>query len=212
MHIDCVVTLQYHSRCWIHKRHILRMIDCDVNWIFFFARFALLQIYRKRQVSNDITRSEFLAVLLEKSEVDKRLVPLKSEQNQTKMYIENLDSMSSLMSIKRHYKKDSRYVNDLYTLTYDNCESLNTISLISSIHMINTDDIDDDDSHNVSLIRYKVPVWMCVLLVERSWMPFFSVQLFSYKITLYFAIKINGITIMWLIHSAYTLAVNKMFP
>lgn len=40
------------------------------------------------------------------------------------MYIENMDSMSSLMSIKRHYKKDSRYVNDLYTLTYDNQESL----------------------------------------------------------------------------------------
>ena len=68
------------------------------------------------------------------------------------MYIENLDSLSSLMSIKRHYKKDSRYVNDLYTLTYDNCESLNTISLIESIHMINNDDVDDDNALNVSLI------------------------------------------------------------
>lgn len=71
------------------------------------------------------------------------------------MYIENLDSLSSLMSIKRHYKKDSRYVNDLYTLTYDNCESLNTISLISSIHMINNDDVDDDNALNVSLILRK---------------------------------------------------------
>lgn len=61
------------------------------------------------------------------------------------MYIENLDSMSSLMSIKRHYKKDSRYVNDLYTLTYDNWESLNSISLITSIHTIN----DDDDSDEI---------------------------------------------------------------
>lgn len=68
------------------------------------------------------------------------------------MYIENLDSLSSLMSIKRHYKKDSRYVNDLYTLTYDDCESLNTISLISSIHMINNDDVDDENALNVSLI------------------------------------------------------------
>jgi hypothetical protein len=73
------------------------------------------------------------------------------------MYLENLDSMSSLMSIKRHYKKDSRYVNDLYTLTYDNCESLNTISLITSIHTINDDDkidgvmVDDDHAMNVSL-------------------------------------------------------------
>jgi uncharacterized protein (UPF0305 family) len=65
------------------------------------------------------------------------------------MYIDGLDSLSSLMSIRRHYKKDSRYVNDLYTLTYDNCESLNTISLISSIH--NTINTDDD---NVSSIVY----------------------------------------------------------
>lgn len=76
-------------------------------------------------------------------------------ENSIKMYIENLDSLSSLMSIKRHYKKDSRYVNDLYTLTYDNCESLNTISLISSIHMINNDDVDDDNALNVSLILRK---------------------------------------------------------
>lgn len=60
------------------------------------------------------------------------------------MYIENLDSLSSLMSIKRHYKKDSRYVNDLYTLTYDCWESLNSISLIPSIHTINDDDDIDE--------------------------------------------------------------------
>lgn len=73
------------------------------------------------------------------------------------MYIENLDSLSSLIDIKRHYKKDSRYVNDLYTLTYDNCESLNTISLISSIHMINNDDDDlvvvDVAENNVSFFN-----------------------------------------------------------
>lgn len=51
------------------------------------------------------------------------------------MYIESMDSLSSLMSIKRHYKKDSRYVNDLYTLTYDNHESLYTTNdFISSLH------------------------------------------------------------------------------
>lgn len=55
------------------------------------------------------------------------------------MYIDNkMDSLSSLKSFKRHYKKDSRYVNDLYTLTYDNHESLDTIELIS-----NSPDIDD---------------------------------------------------------------------
>ena len=46
-----------------------------------------------------------------------------------------MDSLSSLKSIKRHYKKDSRYVNDLYTLTYDNHESLeDTVELISSLY------------------------------------------------------------------------------
>lgn len=63
------------------------------------------------------------------------------------MYIENMDSLSSLM-LKRHYKKDSRYVNDLYTLTYDNCESLNTISLISSIHTFHVDDNDNEDNED----------------------------------------------------------------
>lgn len=62
------------------------------------------------------------------------------------MYIENLDSLSSLMSI-RHFKKDSRYVNDLYTLTYDNQESLYaTTDLISPSHYtINNYDAEEDD-------------------------------------------------------------------
>jgi len=63
------------------------------------------------------------------------------------------------MSIRRHYKKDSRYVNDLYTLTYDNHESLDTISLITSLHatinneQLNGDDDDDDgdDDDDVSV-------------------------------------------------------------
>jgi hypothetical protein len=52
------------------------------------------------------------------------------------MYIDKaMDSLSSLKSIKRHYKKDSRYVNDLYTLTYDNHESVeDTVELISSLY------------------------------------------------------------------------------
>jgi hypothetical protein len=46
------------------------------------------------------------------------------------------------MSIRRHYKKDSRYVNDLYTLTYDNHESLeDTVELISSLYF-RTDIVD----------------------------------------------------------------------
>ncbi len=52
-----------------------------------------------------------------------------------------MDSLSSLKSIKRHYKKDSRYVNDLYTLTYDNHESLDTIELISSVFNKNDDKV-----------------------------------------------------------------------
>lgn len=32
---------------------------------------------------------------------------------------------------RRHYKKDSRFVNDLYTLTYDDNESLDTVKLKS---------------------------------------------------------------------------------
>ncbi|CRL01364.1 CLUMA_CG014288, isoform A [Clunio marinus] len=52
------------------------------------------------------------------------------------MYLDNkMDSLSSLKTIKRHYKKDSRFVNDLYTLTYDNHESLeDTVELISSLY------------------------------------------------------------------------------
>lgn len=33
---------------------------------------------------------------------------------------------------KRHYKKDSRFVNDLYTLTYDDHESLDSVRLFST--------------------------------------------------------------------------------
>lgn len=73
------------------------------------------------------------------------------------MYIESMDSLSSLMSIKRHYKKDSRYVNDLYTLTYDNHESLYmTNEFLSSLHnTINSGSIDEE---NVS----SLPEWLCV--------------------------------------------------
>lgn len=45
----------------------------------------------------------------------------------------NMDSLSSISSrgVKRHYKKDSRFVGDLYTLTYDDHESLDTVELIN---------------------------------------------------------------------------------
>lgn len=44
------------------------------------------------------------------------------------------ESLSSLPFSfdKRHYKKDSRFVNDLYTLTYDDHESLDSVRLFSS--------------------------------------------------------------------------------
>lgn len=59
------------------------------------------------------------------------------------MYIDcKMDSLASLKSIKRHYKKDSRYVNDLYKLTYDTQESLeDTVELISSLYF-RTDFVD----------------------------------------------------------------------
>lgn len=71
------------------------------------------------------------------------------------MYIESMDSLSSLMSIRRHYKKDSAYLNDLYTLTYDNHESLYmTNELLSSLHnTINSTDVAED---NVSFLNYYV--------------------------------------------------------
>lgn len=49
----------------------------------------------------------------------------------------SLNEPTSLSSLpyaydKRHYKKDSRFVNDLYTLTYDDHESLDSVRLFSS--------------------------------------------------------------------------------
>lgn len=48
-----------------------------------------------------------------------------------------LNETTSLTSLpftfdKRHYKKDSRFVNDLYTLTYDDHESLDSVRLFST--------------------------------------------------------------------------------
>ena len=35
--------------------------------------------------------------------------------------------------LRRHYKKDSRFVFDLYTLTYDDHETVDTVELFTSI-------------------------------------------------------------------------------
>ena len=60
-----------------------------------------------------------------------------------------MDSLTSLMSLKRHYKRDSKYVNELYTLTYDNHESLYlTNDFISSLN--NTINIQQVEEENVS--------------------------------------------------------------
>lgn len=68
--------------------------------------------------------------------IEKKEVFVSSSQTTRSMYIDNkMDSLTSLKSIKRHYKKDTRYVNDLYTLTYDNHESVeDTVELISSLY------------------------------------------------------------------------------
>lgn len=46
----------------------------------------------------------------------------------------DMEPLSSLPCTydRRHYKKDSRFVNDLYTLTYDEHESLDTVRLFAS--------------------------------------------------------------------------------
>lgn len=36
--------------------------------------------------------------------------------------------------MKRHYKKDSRFVCDLYTITYDNHESLEHLSILNAVN------------------------------------------------------------------------------
>lgn len=75
-----------------------------------------------------------------------------------------MDSLSSLMSIRRHYKKDSRYVNDLYTLTYDNHESLYaTNELLSSLHLTinNVTSNNSVEENNVSSLEH--------FLVQQMW-------------------------------------------
>lgn len=43
-----------------------------------------------------------------------------------------MDSLTTIdVASKRHYKKDTRFVYDLYTLSYDNHESLEHISILS---------------------------------------------------------------------------------
>lgn len=85
-----------------------------------------------------MSRSQLFALILIESllSIEKFAAPSFNSSRTLVMYIDNrMDSLSSLKSIKRHYKKDSRYVNDLYTLTYDNHESLeDTVELISSLY------------------------------------------------------------------------------
>lgn len=59
-----------------------------------------------------------------------------------------MDSLPSLSDLKRHYKKDSRFVNDLYTLTYDNHESLDSVELFAVF--------DKDVSENKCKLNYSV--------------------------------------------------------
>lgn len=57
-----------------------------------------------------------------------------------------MNSMNSLPNLsgfpRRHYKKDSRFVNDLYTLTYDDHESLDTVELLSVFNCQNVSIVD----------------------------------------------------------------------
>lgn len=49
------------------------------------------------------------------------------------MSYEPLSLNSQIQLQKRHYKKDSRFVFDLYTLCYDENESVDTVELFTSI-------------------------------------------------------------------------------
>lgn len=52
----------------------------------------------------------------------------------TKDVVNVSDSLNKLDSnLRRHYKKDSRFVFDLYTLCYDENESVDTVELFTSI-------------------------------------------------------------------------------
>lgn len=50
--------------------------------------------------------------------------------------IHNSLTRSSSRLEKRHYKKDSRFVLDLYTLTYDSHESLDSFGDILEVSML----------------------------------------------------------------------------
>lgn len=43
------------------------------------------------------------------------------------------ETFKSTVLTRRHYKKDSRFVFDLYTLCYDENESVDTVELFTSI-------------------------------------------------------------------------------
>lgn len=80
------------------------------------------------------------------------------------MLIENMDSMSSLVSIRRHYKKDSQYLNNLYTLTYDT-SMYSTNELFSSLH--NTIHNTDIEEQNVSFPTSILWSIMCIREDEK---------------------------------------------
>lgn len=65
-----------------------------------------------------------------KTDSEVKNFPLAVERN----FVTGSESLGSLPYTfdRRHYKKDSRFVNDLYTLTYDEHESLDTVRLFSS--------------------------------------------------------------------------------
>lgn len=67
---------------------------------------------------------------METLEISDRSFDVDADRN----FVGHMDSLSSLPYTfdKRHYKKDSRFVNDLYTLTYDDHESLDSVRLFSS--------------------------------------------------------------------------------
>lgn len=60
--------------------------------------------------------------------------PFDGIDDERNFVISDAETMTSLPYSfdRRHYKKDSRFVNDLYTLTYDEHESLDTVRLFSS--------------------------------------------------------------------------------
>lgn len=64
------------------------------------------------------------------------------------------ESLLRQLSKRRHYKKDSRFVFDLYTLCYDEHESVDTVELFTSI-------VSDASGNRAKQVRTRLFICTC---------------------------------------------------